>query len=138
LNLRALLALEIIRYGMISVVALAVDMALLAMLTQVFQVHYLIAATCSFLAGGIVAYLLSIRFVFRYHRVQVRMFEAAAFVALGGAGLLVNTVVMALVVGGAGARVLTGKLAAAGVTFGVNFLLRKFVLFTPRETLAGK
>jgi hypothetical protein len=45
---------------------------------------------------------------------------------------------MVLVVGGAGAQVLTGKLAAAGVTFGVNFLLRKFVLFTPRETLAGK
>jgi putative flippase GtrA len=138
MNLRALLALEVVRYGIISVVALTVDIALLALLTQAFALHYLIAATCSFLAGGVVAYLLSIRFVFRYHRMQVRMFEAAAFVALGVAGLIVNTVVMTLVVGEAGASVLTGKLAAAGLTFGVNFLLRKLVLFTPREASPGK
>jgi putative flippase GtrA len=132
--LRGLFALEIVRYGMISAVAFAVDVALLSMLVQVFGIHYLIAATCSFLLGGVVAYLLSVRFVFRYHRLQVRTLEAAAFVALGLVGLVVNVVVMALAVGSAGAHLLLGKLAAAGCTFGVNYLLRKFVLFSPRGT----
>jgi hypothetical protein len=31
---------------------------------------------------------------------------------------------------------MTGKAAAAVTTFGVNFLLRKIALFTPRETEA--
>lgn len=132
MNPRELLSFEIVRYGAISVIAFAVDLALLSVLTQGLRIHYLLASTCSFIAGGVVAYFLSIRFVFRYRRVQERTVEATAFVALGLAGLLVNFAMMALVVGGAGAHVLIGKLAAACATFGVNFLLRKFVLFTPR------
>jgi putative flippase GtrA len=137
-NLRVLLSMEVVRYGLISVVALAVDMALLALLTQIFLVHYLVAATCSFLAGGVVAYLLSVRFVFRYHRLQVRFMEGVAFVALGVAGLGVNTAVMAVLVGGCGLKVLSGKAVAACATFGVNFLLRKLTLFTPRGLEAVK
>lgn len=138
MNLRVLLSLEIVRYGLISVVALAVDMTLLALLTQYLHAHYLLAATCSFLAGGIVAYLLSARFVFRYHRLQVRMMEGVAFVALGVAGLALNTVVLALLVGKGGLPVLTGKAVAACATFGVNFLLRKLALFTPRGVAVVK
>ena len=133
MNLRTLLSFEVVRYGLISVVALAVDMALLAMLTQAFHVHYLVAASCSFLSGGVVAYLLSVRYVFRYHRLQLRVMEGVAFVALGIAGLIVNTIVLSVLVGHAGLHVMTGKAAAAVATFGVNFLLRKFALFTPRQ-----
>jgi putative flippase GtrA len=137
-SLRALLAFEVVRYGLISVVALAVDMTLLAFLTQYLHAHYLLAATCSFLAGGVVAYLLSVRFVFRFHRLQVRFMEAAAFVALGVAGLAVNTAVLALLVGRGGLPVLTGKAVAACATFGINFLLRKLALFTPRGVAVVK
>ena len=134
MNLRTLLSFEVVRYGLISVVALAVDMSLLALLTQVLHIHYLVAATCSFLSGGVVAYLLSVRFVFRYHRLQLRMMEGVAFVALGVAGLVVNTVVLGALVGHAGLHLMAGKAVAATATFGVNFLLRKFALFTPRPT----
>ncbi len=132
MNLRALLGLEIVRYGFVSAAALAVDLGLLWSLAGALGMHYLVAATISFLAGGIVAYLLSVRFVFRHHRLQLRAVEATAFIALGAAGLAVNTLVIALVVGKAGGSLLAGKAAAACFTFGVNFLLRKFLLFTPR------
>lgn len=131
MNLRGLFALEIVRYGMISVVAFAVDMGLLVLLTSGIGVHYLVSATASFIVGGAVAYFLSIRYVFRHRRMQEGTLEGAAFVALGVAGLVVNTIVMAFVVGGVGGHVLVGKLAAACCTFGVNFLLRKYVLFAP-------
>jgi len=133
MNLQALLKAEIVRYGMISAVAFAVDLGLLTVLTRFGGMHYLLAATYSFIAGGVVAYFLSVRFVFRFRRVQVRSAEATVFVALGVVGLAVNTIVMALTVGRAGASILMGKVAAACATFGVNYLLRKFVLFSPRR-----
>jgi putative flippase GtrA len=128
-NLRAFLASELILYGLVSAIALLVDLALLTLLTSL-GVHYLVAATISFLSGGVVAYFLSVRFVFSHHRMQVRSVEAMAFIALGLVGLVMNTMVMAIVVGKAGASVIVGKAAAACCTFGVNFLLRKLVLFT--------
>jgi putative flippase GtrA len=131
-----LFSIELLRYGGVSGVALVVDFALLTLLT-VLGIHYLVAATISFLIGGVVAYFLSVRFVFAHHRMRIRSFEAMAFVGLGLAGLAVNTVVIALVVGKMHATVLVGKAAAACCTFGVNFLLRKLILFSPRPERAA-
>jgi hypothetical protein len=44
---------------------------------------------------------------------------------------------MALTVGGMEAPLLVGKGVAASVTFGVNYLLRKFILFTPWKDSAA-
>lgn len=129
---RGLFSKELFRYGLVSACAFAVDVGLLWLLATRAHVHYLVAATLSFLAGGVVAYLLSIRFVFSHRRLQTKSAEGTAFIALGLAGLAVNTAVMALAVGRAGAPLLAGKMAAACATFGVNFLLRKHLLFTPR------
>jgi putative flippase GtrA len=136
-NLRALVTRELIGYGMVSACAFAVDLALLWMLAKWVGMYYLLAATLSFIAGGVIAYLLSIRFVFFHRRLKTGSVEATAFVALGIAGLIVNTAVMALAVGTAEAPLLVGKAAAACATFGVNFLLRKRLLFTRVETKAA-
>jgi putative flippase GtrA len=130
-SVTALSRLEVVRYAAISAVAFVFDLALLTLLAQRLGVHYLVAASISFLVGGVVAYFLSVRFVFRFRRVQTRSLEGATFVALGLAGLAVNIVVMALLVGNAGTSIVAAKVVAAAGTFGVNFLLRKFVLFTP-------
>ena len=134
MNLRTVFSRELFRYGLVSVCAFAIDISLLWLLATRAGVHYLVAATISFLAGGVVAYLLSVRFVFNYRRVQTRSIEATAFVALGIAGLLVNTAVMAVAVGTMKMPLLAGKMAAACATFGVNFLLRKHLLFTRSRT----
>ena len=123
--------LELIRYGLVSAAAFAVDAGLLALLHFKFGVHYLLAATVSFIVGGAVAYALSIRFVFSHRRIESQAVEGPAFIALGLAGLAVNTLVMMLLVGRAGAPVLLAKVGAACGTFGVNYLLRKFLLFSP-------
>lgn len=132
MSFRGVITGELIRYGLVSACAFTVDVALLWILAKQLGVHYLLAASISFLAGGLVAYLLSIRFVFRHRRVQTRSIEGSAFVALGIAGLAVNIAIMALAVGAADAPLLVGKAAAACGTFGVNYLLRKHLLFTPR------
>ena len=58
------LFIDMFRYGIVSVVALAVDFGLLMFLNYSLHVNYLIAATISFLAGLVVNYLLSHNRVF--------------------------------------------------------------------------
>lgn len=128
--------LELFRYGLVSAASFALDFGLLALLRYQFGVHYLMAATISFIAGGVLAYLLSIRFVFSHRRVESQAVEGPAFIALGLAGLGVNLLVIKLLVGQMGAPLMLAKLGAACCTFGVNYLLRKILLFSPARTPA--
>ena len=129
--------LELIRYGLVSAAAFAVDAGLLALLHFKFSVHYLVAATVSFIVGGAVAYVLSIRYVFSHRRIESQAVEGPAFVALGLVGLSVNLLAMKLLFGRMGLPLLVAKMGAACGTFGVNYLLRKFLLFTPTRGAAA-
>lgn len=116
-----------------SALALGVDIALLSLLVSGFGVPYLFAAACSFLAGTIVVYWLSIRKVFDYRRLADWRPEFAIFAGLGVVGLAVNLAVIYGVVEGLGVHYLVAKFGAAGCTFVVNFLLRRWMLFLPRN-----
>jgi putative flippase GtrA len=117
-------------YALASVAGLAMDMAVLALLVSSAGVQYLAAATISFLCGAVLVYVLSVRFVFSVRRFESRTLELSSFVAVGLAGLLVNALIMYLAVTVAHVHFAVGKLAAAGCTFTVNFLLRRGILFS--------
>jgi putative flippase GtrA len=121
-------------YGVVSAIALGVDLGLLMLLNRQLGVQYLIAATISFVCGAAVAYALSVRFVFRYHRLAHRSSEFTSFVLLGVAGLIVNAIVIAALKELVGAPLLLAKIGAAGCTLCVNFLLRRQFLFAPKRT----
>jgi len=125
---------DFIAYGLVSAVALGVDMGLLLLLNQQLQVQYLVAASLSFICGAAVAYLLSVRFVFHYHRLSNRSSEFTSFVLLGVAGLIVNALVIAALKELAGASLLIAKIGAAGCTLCVNFVLRRQFLFAPKHS----
>lgn len=128
------LALEFIGYAAASAVALAADIGLLTALSRVLGWHYLPASAVSFIAGGVIAYFLSVRLAFRFHNLANRSVELMSFIALGVAGLLVNSVVMWLAVAWLGSTIIAAKLCAAICTFTVNFLLRRQLLFTAPAT----
>ena len=128
------MARELLGYGLVSVVALAVDMSLLATLVGL-RWHYLIASAVSFVSGAIVAYLGSISLVFRSRRLQSPGVEFACFAALGGIGLLVNAGALFLAVSKVGLNLFASKLLAAGCTFASNFALRRQLLFAPARSL---
>jgi putative flippase GtrA len=121
---------EVWRYGLASAIALAVDTSLLRGLVKWLGWHYLPASAVGFTAGATVAYALSVRFVFRGGKLHNRYLELATFVALGLAGLVVNSVVLFLAIGRAGMGLITAKLLAAGCTFATNFTLRRQLLFS--------
>lgn len=126
--------LELLGYALASAVALGVDVATLLGLVRVAGWSYLPASAVAFLGGALVAYFISTRFVFHSHRVRNRALELGFFVALGTAGLLVNSMTLFLAVSKAGLSLLTAKGVSAGCTFATNFALRRQLLFAaPRD-----
>jgi putative flippase GtrA len=124
---------EFLGYGVASGIALAVDAGLLRTLVGFAGWHYLVAATLAFIAGTVVAYSLSIWFVFRSRQVRSGALEFGLFAALGLVGLLVNAGVMSVAVGVLSMDLMLAKGMAAICTFAANFLLRRWVLFSSRR-----
>jgi putative flippase GtrA len=122
---------ELLGYGIASGAALAADVCVLMGLVQAAGWHYLPASVVAFVAGATVAYLLSTRFVFRSRQIRNGPLELGYFVALGGAGLLVNSAALFLAISMAGLSLFAAKLVGAGCTFATNFALRRQLLFTP-------
>jgi putative flippase GtrA len=122
---------ELPAYVGASAVAFAVDFAILAALVNLAGLRVLLAAAISFVAGGVVLYFLSVRFVFRFRRLSNGAVELPLFVVLGLAGLAVNLAVMHVVSELAHIHFLVAKMGAAVCTFGINFALRRALLFTP-------
>jgi len=119
-------------YGAASLCALSVDMGILWALVHFFSWKYLFAATVSFLAGVLVAYVLSVRFAFKEHRLEDRRAEFAAFAAIGALGVVINAGVMSIAVRYFGLHYIIAKCVAAGVTFTCNFVTRRQMLFSRR------
>ena len=118
-------------YGVVSGVALALDVATLEVLVKVAGWHYELAATVAFLAGGMLAYHLSVRYVFTARQLANRSLELGYFIALGLIGVIVNITVLGLAIGELGLALLPAKLLAACGTFTTNFVLRRQLLFMP-------
>ena len=128
------LARDAIRYAGVSAVSLCTDVVLLATLVQFAHWDSLHAATVSFLVGACVAYVLSVRFVFRTHRLRDRRAEFLGFIALGAIGVAVNAAVIYVALDYFGLRLPLAKGIAAGFSFSCNFFARRQILFVQRQS----
>jgi putative flippase GtrA len=125
---------EAFRYCLVSGFAFLVDIGVLWILVQYFSWWYLAAATASFLSGIVLGYVLSIRMVFSYRRLEDRRrVEFLSFTAIGGVGLAINAAVMFAAVKYFGIYYLLAKCLAAGFTFLFNFFTRRQMLFVRRS-----
>jgi putative flippase GtrA len=125
-------ARDAVRYILASGCALFVDIGVLWVLVQYFSWWYLAAATTSFLSGIVVVYVLSIRMVFDYRRLENPRIEFLSFTAIGGFGLAINAAVIFVAVKYLGIYYLAAKCIAAGFTFAFNFFARRQLLFIHR------
>jgi putative flippase GtrA len=125
---------DLILYGLFNLAALAVDWTLLIVLTHA-GLHYLLASAVGFLAGVCVSYVSSVRFVFADRRSFARNREAAGFLAIGCAGLLLSVILLFAFVDGAGLPPGLAKVPTVGICFLFNFFVRRSLLFTgkPKE-----
>jgi putative flippase GtrA len=124
---------DLVRYFAVSLLALAVDVATLSACLRLLGLGLAWSASAGFVAGAVIAYLLSIRWVFRNRAfADAPALEFLAFVAIGIAGLGLTQLVLWLGVTRSGLLPELVKLAAAGATFAFNFLARKSLLFAAR------
>ena len=130
------LLIEATKYAAASAVALGADYAVLLTLTRFAGWHYLWANSVSFLTGAIIAYALSVRFVFSAHRLHSRQLEITGFVLIGLVGLAVSELVLFVTVGRLGIDLVVAKALAAGGSFIANFALRRQLLFRAGTVLA--
>lgn len=117
-------------YSAGAAAAFGVDFCSLWFLVDRLEVHYLIAATLSFLLGTLVVYWVSVRHAFRFRRIEDRRSEFVFFATIGVIGIGVNLVLMAALVEGLELHYLLAKVIAAGISFVTNFGLRRWLLFT--------
>lgn len=118
-------------YGAASALALAVDWGSLIVMTSYLGLHYLVAAAVAFSLGLVVAYLLSVKLVFRGRSKYSAGGELFGFLVTGLAGLALNQILIFTFVGGLHIPVAAAKAPTAVLCFAFNFLSRRFFLFHP-------
>lgn len=119
--------IQLFKYGLVSAVALAVDMGLLYSLTEWAHFNYLLSATIAFICGLIVNYTLSLRYVFAKSRYK-RSREFFLYSLIGVGGLLINDITIYMLVQWS-MWYMMAKIIATGIGFIFNFLCRRS-LFT--------
>jgi len=123
---------QFLRYATIGGIAFVVDFFILLALTELAGWHYLAAATIGFLAGLLVNYALSIRWVFDYRRLSDRRVEFMLFGGVGLAGLALNNASLFVLADWAGFDYRVAKLITAALVLAFNFSVRRAMLFTRR------
>jgi len=89
-----------------------------------------VAALASFLTAALVNYLLTSRFVFRQN-IEAR--RGATFFVFAALGLIVNVTLTTVLADYVRLIPELAKVAAIGITFGLNFTLNYFIVFRPRR-----
>lgn len=128
--------IQFTRYLFVGGTAFVVDVGALYVLKEFVGLHYLAAASMSYLLGMVVNYLISIHWVFDFRRVTQWQREFILFGLIGIAGLILNGVAITLQVEALGMPYLAAKLVAAALILFFNFGARKALLFSAARKTA--
>ncbi len=131
---------QILKFGVVGIIAFLIDWGILNLLVGVFHMHNVIAATISFTIALIFNYFASMKYVFRHRPDMARWMEMAIFVFSAVVGLLINGLIIWLSTYGMNKdafitqhaeyllRTNIGKLIATVIVAVWNFIIRKWLL----------
>lgn len=88
------ISVQFIRYFGVALVGYVFDFGTLILLHELLHVHYLIAATCGFIIGLIVLYILSNKYVFGESKIKSKSAEFGLFALIGLIGLAILNLLM--------------------------------------------
>lgn len=119
---------QFMKFGVVGVISFVIDFGLLALLTEVFDINYLISATISFTASVIFNYAASMRYVFTHKEDMSRRREFVIYVCLSVIGLAINNLCMWAGVELFDIHYLITKIGATAIVMVWNFVTRKIFL----------
>ncbi len=121
----SVIANQFAKYFVVAMVGLVVDFGTLVLLHDGLHVFYLTAAAGGFVAGLIVNYVLSSKYVFKDSKIDSRVIEFLLFGAVGLVGLGLLSASMWVLVSLLGVQYLIAKCLATVVVYMWNFVGRK-------------
>lgn len=119
---------QIWRFGIVGGICTIVDFAILTVLHEFFDLHYLIANGFSFAVSVVFNYVLSMRYVFQGKEDSNKTSEFIIFVILSAIGLGLNQLIMWGTVDGLGIYYVAAKVIATAIVMIYNFVTRKLLL----------
>ena len=122
---------QIIKFGFVGGTAFIIDAGVLFILTEFFNIHYLISGAISFTASVIYNYILSVRWVFDARTDVNKAQELTVFIGLSVIGLGLNQVLMWIFVDKLNIYYMLSKIIATAIVMVYNFITRK--LFIERK-----
>ena len=118
---------QFFRYGIVAMLAFAVDFGLLYVFTSIFSFFYLLSATSSFAISVVVNYLLSTVWVFAERAKRERGVELVLFVGICVIALLLNDMFMWIFTSLLGIFYLTSKLMTVTIVLFWSFGARRLL-----------
>lgn len=120
---------QMFRYVIVGGISFVVDYGLLFVFTEWFHFHYLISATLSFIAGLIVNYSISVRWVFQNSKLNNKSAEFTVYGIIGVIGLFLNNTLMFVFTDFLHLHYMISKLVSAMIVLVWNFAGRRIILF---------
>lgn len=118
---------QILKFGVVGVVAFLIDYSLLYALTEFCHIHYMISSIISFTVSLIFNYIASIYWVFDVKQKQT-IKEITVFTILSVIGLGINQLVMYLMTDVGNIYYMFSKLVATAIVMVWNFITRKIFI----------
>ena len=119
---------QFMKFGIVGVIAFVIDYGFMVLLTEVFNVPYLISTTVSFIISVVFNYFASMRFVFKRKDDMSRRREFIIFIVLSVIGLTINDVFMWLMVDFLYIDYRISKIVVTFIVAVWNFVTRKIFL----------
>lgn len=119
---------QIMKFGVVGVIAFIIDFGVLVFLTEVFHLNPVVSATISFIVSVVFNYAASMKYVFAHKEGLSRKREFVIFVVLSAVGLGINDALMWLGFDVFSIDYRLVKIIATAVVMVWNFVSRKIFL----------
>ncbi|CDD40422.1 gtrA family protein [Collinsella sp. CAG:398] len=119
---------QIMKFGVVGVIAFVIDFGVMVFLTEVFGIDPVISATVSFIISVVFNYAASMRYVFSHREGMSRTREFVIFVVLSAIGLGINDLLIWAGTDLASFDYRLVKIFATAVVMVWNFVTRKIFL----------
>ncbi|MCK4654143.1 MAG: GtrA family protein [Candidatus Cloacimonetes bacterium] len=124
--------IQLFRYTFVGGIAFIFDFSTLYLLTEFFQVYYLISAAIAFLLGLTINYVLSIFWVFKTRVIKSKWLEFGIFALIGIIGLGLNELIIWTFTEYVGFHYMASKIVSTLIIYLWNFFTRKYILYNKR------
>lgn len=126
--------LQLFRYTFVGGFAFIVDFGTLYILTEYFNIYYLVSAGIAFIFGLIINYFLSVKWVFNNRTMENRLLEFLLFTLIGLVGLGLNELSLWVLTDILLIYYLLSKIITTIIVYFWNFFARKILLFNKQTS----